>query len=149
MDGDRKQRWLKRAEAAYQRMFDSGELTTLTEREDVACLIGKELAAFLIEEHLASDAQVRPAKEQSPTCPKCQKPGQRVIQPKGKLPERPVTTRAGEVVLRREQWHCPRCRVLFFSARPQTETRHRGVQPAVDATRHAAGGQGGVVSGRQ
>ena len=44
MDGDRKQRWLKRAEAAYQRMFDSGELTTFTEREDMACLLAKELA---------------------------------------------------------------------------------------------------------
>ena len=149
MDGDRKQRWLKRAEAAYQRMFDSGELTTLTEREDVACLIAKELAAFLIEEHLAGDAQVRPAKEQPPACPKCQKAGQRVTRPKEKLPERPMTTRAGEVVLRREQWHCPHCRVLFFSARPQAETRHRGVQPAVAAARHAAGGQSVVVSGRQ
>ena len=149
MDGDRKQRWLKRAEAAYQRMFDSGELTTFTEREDMACLIAKELAAFLIEEHLASDAQVRPAEKQPPCCPKCQKAGQRVTPPRAKLAERPVTTRAGEVVLRREKWRCPRCRVLFFSARPQAETGHRGVQPAVAGESHAAGGQGVVVSGRQ
>ena len=149
MDGDRKQRWLKRAEAAYQRMFDSGELTTLTEREDMACLLAKELAAFLIEEHLASDAQVRPAEKQPPCCPKCQQAGQRVTQPREKLAERPVTTRAGEVVVRREKWRCPRCRVLFFSARPQAETGHGGVQPAVARESHAAGVQGIVVSGRQ
>ena len=145
MDGDRKQRWLKRAEAAYQRMFDSGELTTLTEREDMACLIARELAAFLIEEHLASDAQVRPAEKQPPCCPKCQQAGQRVTQPREKLAERPVTTRAGEVVVRREKWRCPRCRVLFFSARPQTETGHGGVQPAAARESHAAGGQSSVV----
>ena len=149
MDGDRKQRWLKRAEAAYQRMFDSGELTTFTEREDMACLIARELAAFLIEEHLASDAQVRPAEKQPPCCPKCQQAGQRVTQPRKKLAERPVTTRAGEVVVRREQWRCRRCRVLFFSARPQAETGHGGVQPADAREGHAAGGQGIVVSGRQ
>jgi hypothetical protein len=95
---------LKREEAENQRMFDGGELTTLTEREGVACLIAKELSAFLIEEHLAGDAQVRPAEEQPPACPKCHKAGQRVTRPKEKLPERPMTTRAGEVVLRCEQW---------------------------------------------
>jgi len=145
MDGDRKQRWLKRAEAAYQRMFDSGELTTLTEREDTACLIAKELAAFLIEEHLAGDTQVRPTLEQPPSCPKCQKAGQRVTRPKEKLPERPVITRAGEVVLRREKWRCPRCRVVFFSARPQAETWDGGVQPAIAGESHTAGGQGSIV----
>ena len=156
MDGEsrqkrelRRERWRKRSEAAYERMFVSHELTTFTEREDMACLIARELAAFLLEEHLADDAQVQPPEEQPGCCPKCQKPGQRLSEHNKKLPERPVTTRAGEVVLRREQWRCPTCRVFFFSARSQAETRHGGVQSAPAREGHATGGQGDVVSGRE
>ena len=147
-DGKR-ERWRKRAEAAYERMFAGKELTTFTEREDEAVLIARELAAFLLEEHLAEDAQVRPPEEQPACCPKCQKPGQRVAKRHEKLSERPLTTRAGEVTLRREQWRCPACRVLFFSARPQAEAGHGRVQPAAGGEGGAAGGQGGVVRGRE
>jgi hypothetical protein len=120
---EKRERWRKRAEAAFERMFVGKELTTFTEREDEAMLIGRELAAFMLEEHLADDPQVRPV-EESVCCPKCQKAGQRVTKSKEKLPERPLTTRAGEVTLRREKWRCPACRVLFFSVRPQTESGH-------------------------
>ncbi len=55
MDGkhtdERCERWLVRAEAAYHRMFDGKsekELATLTEREDMALALSKELAAFLL-----------------------------------------------------------------------------------------------------
>jgi hypothetical protein len=157
MDGESRQklelkreRWRKRSEAAFERMFASGELTTFTEREDMACLIARELAAFLLEEHVAGDAQVQPPEEQPACCPKCQKAGQRVNK-RGKtsLLERPLTTRAGEIVLRREEWRCPSCRILFFSTRSQAETWHGRVQPAPDREGHAAGGQGGVISGRE
>jgi hypothetical protein len=131
-------------------MFASGELTTFTEREDMACLLAREMAAFLLEEHLADDTQVRPPEEQPACCPRCQKAGERVSERnKKKLPERPLTTRAGDVVLRREQWRCRTCRILFFSARPQAEARHRGVQPAPAREGHAASSQGDVVSGRE
>jgi hypothetical protein len=156
MDGDacrklqeRRERWRKRAEAAFERMFAGKELTTFTEREDEAMLIARELAAFMLEEHLAGDPQVRPAEEQPPCCPKCQKPGQRVTKRNEKLPERPLTTRAGEVELRREKWRCQPCRVVFFSARPQVEVGHRGLQPAVAGEGGTASGQGSVVRGRQ
>jgi len=36
------------------------ELVTLTEREDVAVSLGKELAAFLLEEHVAADPAKAP-----------------------------------------------------------------------------------------
>ena len=52
------ERWVQRAEAAYRRMFEGKsqeELVTLTERENMAVLIAKELAAFLLEEHVARD----------------------------------------------------------------------------------------------
>ena len=121
------------------------QLVTFTEREDLACLLGKELATFLLEEHAAADRQVRPSGKQAVACPKCQQPGERVTQPDAKLPERGLTTRAGKVQLRREQWRCPSCRILFFSARPQVEVGDRGVQPAGVGAGGAAGEQGVVV----
>lgn len=145
---ERRERWRKRSEAAFERLAGK-ELTTFTEREDEAMLIARELAAFMLEEHLADDPQVRPVDEQSACCPKCQKPGQRVTKRSEKLPARPLTTRAGEVTLRREKWRCPACRVVFFSVRPQAEAGHGRVQPAGGGEGGAAGSQGNVVRGRQ
>ncbi len=126
MDGKGKdaryERWLARAEAAYQRMFcdkNQEELVTLTEREDMAVLLGKELAAFLLEEHVAADPAKVPAEASSTCCPKCGQPGKPAPQKVGKreaeLPGRTVTTRAGDICSRRERWKCARCRVVFFS----------------------------------
>ncbi len=61
MDGKQgtlRDRWVQRAEAAFERMFDGKsqeELVTLTQRERMAMLIAKELAAFVLEEHVALD----------------------------------------------------------------------------------------------
>jgi hypothetical protein len=74
MDGKQKdaryERWLARTAAAYERMFGGkshDELVTLTEREDMAVCLGEELAAFLLEEHVAADPAKAPA-EASTTC---------------------------------------------------------------------------------
>jgi hypothetical protein len=147
-----RERWLLRAGKAFERMFaEAGQeqLVTFTEREDMACLLGKELAAFLLEEHAAADGQARPSAKQPPCCPKCQQPGARVTKQKDKLGERELTTRAGEVKLRREQWRCPKCRILFFSVRPQTEVGDGALQSAGFADGGAAGEQGGVFQGGQ
>lgn len=112
-----RERWLLRAGQAFERMFaeaNQDQLVTFTEREDMACLLGEELAAFLLEEHAAADSQVRPGEKQPPCCPKCQGPAERVTKPKDKLTERELTTRAGKVKLQREQWRCKKCRVVFF-----------------------------------
>ena len=61
-----RERWLLRAGQAFERMFGKAhqdQLVTFTEREDVACLLGEELAAFLLQEHAATDRQVRPSDE--------------------------------------------------------------------------------------
>src|SRR5262245_39229566 len=95
-----RERWLLRASKAFERMFaeaNQEQLVTFTEREDMACLLGKELAAFLLEEHAAADGQVRPSERRPPCCPKCQKPAERATKPKEKLPARPLTTRAGQI----------------------------------------------------
>jgi len=68
MDGKQKNgrydRCLARGAAAYHRMFcdeNQEELVTLTEREEMAVCLGKELAAFLLEEHVAADPAKAPA----------------------------------------------------------------------------------------
>jgi hypothetical protein len=135
MDGKKKdaryERWLARAAAAYQRMFDGKsreELVTLTEREDMAVSLGKELAAFLLEEHVAADPAKAPAEASTTCCPKCGQPGQPAPQKTGKrgvnLPGREVRTRAGDISIQRERWKCARCRIVFFSARRSSEVGH-------------------------
>jgi hypothetical protein len=146
-----RERWLLRAGQAFERMFgetNQDQLITFTEREDLACLLGKELAAFLLEEHAGSDSQVRPSEKRPPSCPKCQQPGVRVTKANGPLPERELTTRAGEIKLQREQWRCPKCRIVFFSVRPQAEVGDGALQSTGLGERGAAGEQGGVVQGR-
>ena len=132
MDGKRKdsryERWLVRAGTAYERMFcdkKQEELVTLTEREDMAVSLGKELAAFLLEEHVAADPAKAPAEASTTCCPKCGQPGtpapQNVEKGKASLPERTVTTRAGDIDIQRERWKCSRCRIVFFSVRRSSE----------------------------
>ena len=123
MDGKRgtlHERWKERTEAAYRRMFEGKsqeELATLTQREDMAVLIAKELSGFLLEEQVASDPAARPVEASSTCCPKCGQPGARAAEEGAELQERTVTTRAGDIRVRRERWYCAKCRIVFFSAR--------------------------------
>jgi hypothetical protein len=122
MDGKRgtlQERWVQRTEAAYRRMFEGKsqeELVTLTQRENMAVLIARELAAFLLEEHVAMDSAAQPAEASTTCCPKCGQPGTPAVQGGEELPERTVTTRAGDIGVRRQRWRCAKCRVIFFSA---------------------------------
>jgi hypothetical protein len=100
------------------------EQETLTQREDMAVLIGRELAAFLLEEHVALDAAVQPTEASSACCPKCGQPGTPAVQEE-ELPERTITTRTGEIHVRRQRWRCAKCRVIFFSARREVEVGNR------------------------
>jgi len=152
-----RERWLLRAGKAFERMFaeaNQDQLVTFTEREDMACLLGEELAAFLLEEHAAADSQVRPSEKQPPSCPKCQGSGERVAKPKQKLTERELTereltTRAGKIKLQREQWHCKKCRILFFSVGPQAEAGDGEIQSTSTGEGGTPGGQGSLIQGGQ
>jgi hypothetical protein len=121
MDGTsktRRERWMQRAEAAYRRMFEGKseeELVTLTQREDMAVLIGKELAAFLLEEHVAMDPAAQPVEASTACCPKCGQPGSPAVQEE-ELHTRAVSTRVGRIGVRRQRWECRKCRIVFFSA---------------------------------
>ena len=117
--GSRHERWKQRAEAAYRRMFEGKsqeELVTLTQREDMAVLIGRQLAAFLVEEHVALDPAAQPAEASATHCPKCGQAGIPAVEEGGELTERTVTTRAGDIGIRRQRWCCVKCRIVFFSA---------------------------------
>jgi hypothetical protein len=122
MDGTskaRRERWMQRAETAYRRMFEgksAEELVTLSQRENMAVLIGKELAAFLLEEHVAMDPAAAPKEAATAHCPKCGEPGSPAVQEEGELTERTMTTRVGQIRVRRQRWECGKCRIVFFSA---------------------------------
>ena len=123
MDGKKgalHERWVQRSDAAFRRMFEGKskeELVTLTEREDMAVAIGKELAAFLLEEHVAMDSAAQPAEASTTCCPKCGQPGTPAVQKGKELLERTVTSRAGDIRMQRERWQCAKCRIVFFSVR--------------------------------
>jgi hypothetical protein len=118
-EGTLRERWRERAEASYRRMFEGKsqeELVTLTQREDMAVSLGKELAAFLLEEHVARDAAAQPADASTACCPKCGQGGTPAEEEGEELPDRVVRTRAGDIRLRRQRWRCADCRIVFFSA---------------------------------
>jgi hypothetical protein len=49
--------------------------------------------------------------------------------------------------VQREQWSCPKCRRVFFSAGPQAAVGNGGIQSAGSGESRAAGGQGAVLQG--
>jgi uncharacterized protein with PIN domain len=108
--------FLDSAAAAFDLMFGDAnqeQLVTLTQREQLACGMGKDLARFLLEKHVSADTASQP-KPDCVCCAKCGRPARKVAKPGA---ARPVTTLAGDIEFARQQWRCPRCRILFFSAR--------------------------------
>jgi hypothetical protein len=122
--------WLQQAAAVFDLYFDPEQAqppVTFSQREQRAGSLTRELAAFLLEQDLDQDPAARPSDERPPACPKCGRPAQRRTAPADPLPRRPLTCDAGEIMLRREQWHCKTCRVSFFPSGPQTPTEHGGL----------------------
>src|SRR5262249_1377468 len=125
-----KRQWLQQAEAAFELMFDADQqdrLVTFDQREARACSLTRELAAWLLEQHIAEDPAARHTDTEAPACPRCSRPARRDAPPADPLPGRALTSAAGEVTLRRERWYCPRCRAAFFPAGPQARLGHRGL----------------------
>ena len=125
-----KRQWLQQAEAAFELMFDADQqdrLVTFDPREARACLLTRELAAWLIEQHIAEDPAVRHAGTEAPACPRCSRPARRETPPEDPLPGRSLTSAAGEVTLRRQRWYCPRCRAAFFPSGPQARPGDGGL----------------------
>jgi hypothetical protein len=107
------------------------ELVTLTQREDMAVSIGRELAVFLLEEHVGKDSAAQPSDASTTCCPKCGQPGTPADQGDDELPERTVTTRAGDIRVRRERWRCAKCRIIFFPLDVRLHLGTEGYSPTV------------------
>jgi hypothetical protein len=125
-----RQQWLQQAEAVFDLYFPDGHAeapVTFSQREQRACDLTRELAAWLLEQDLDQDPTARPDDSQEIACPRCGQPAQRRTQPGEPLPRRQLTSDAGEVTFRREQWHCKTCRVSFFPSGPQAPAGHGGV----------------------
>src|SRR5437016_3040964 len=76
-DSDRRSalrtQWLQRAADAFDRMFGSDEqdlLVSFDQREQRACLLGDDLALWLLQQHLNEDSLAGPSLTQTPPCPK-------------------------------------------------------------------------------
>jgi hypothetical protein len=125
-----REQWLQQAAAVFDLYFDTEQAeppVTFTQREQRACTLARELAAFLLEEDLGHDPDARPAADQPARCPKCGGAAQRHTPPGKPLPRRPLSSAAGEITLCREQWHCKTCRVSFFPAGPQAPVGDGGL----------------------
>ena len=125
-----REQWLQQAAAVFDLYFDPEQAqppVTFTQREQRACGLARELAAFLLEEDLGHDPAARPPDGRPAACPKCGRPAQRRTPPGEPLARRPLTSAAGEITLRREQWHCKACRVSFFPSGPPTPARDGGL----------------------
>jgi hypothetical protein len=121
MDGDlesKRDRWKQRTDKAFERMCagkSAAELVTMDEREEMAMVLAKEMAAFLLEENIRQDPAAAPPR--AACCPRCGGEATAAPQPEDPMPERVVTTRAGDVALRRQRWRCGKCRILLLCAR--------------------------------
>ena len=127
-----RQRFLTQAAAAFDLMFGiehQEQLITFEQREERACELGRDLTAWMLQQHINADPDARPDATPAPTCPKCLRPGRRVTREGDPLPRRPVTTLAGEVTLHRPKWRCTTCRVVFFPPGPTAAVGDGRVQP--------------------
>ena len=125
-----RQRFLAHAAAAFDLMFRpeyQDQLVTFDQREERALEVGRDLTAWLLQQHANADPQARPGADQPPTCPKCGRPGQPATAPDEPLPQRCVTTLTGEVTVQRAKWRCTTCRVVFFPPGPEAPPRYRGL----------------------
>lgn len=129
---DRRRRFLCHAAAAYDLMFapaHQDQLVTFDQREERACELGRDLAAWLLQQHANADPEAQAAElsASGPSCPKCGRPGRWVVGTDEPPPNRRLTTLTGAVTLHRSQARCTACRVVFFPLGPEAPPRHGGV----------------------
>ncbi len=118
---DLRRRWLAHAAAAFDLMFHpdhQADLVTFDQREARACELGRDLTAWLVQQHVNADELARPAEHTQILCPKCGHPARRNTDPDGPPGTRQLTSLSGEVQLHCDQWTCTACRVVFFPPGP-------------------------------
>lgn len=126
-----RRRFLSHAAAAFDLMFAppyQDQLVSFDQREERACELARDLAAWLLQQHANADPVAHPTAEPlPPPCPKCGRPGRWVAAADEPPPGRRVITRAGPVTLHRTKARCTACRVVFFPPGPEAPPRDRGV----------------------
>jgi len=116
-----RRRWLAHAAAAFDLMFHpdhQADLVTFDRREARACELGRDLSTWLVQQHANGDGLARPGADREVLCPKCGRPARRKADPGAAPPGRRLTGLSGEVELRRDQFLCTACRVVFFPPGP-------------------------------
>jgi hypothetical protein len=116
-----RRQFLGHAAAAFDLLFHPDhqpDLVTFEQREQRAHELSADLETWLLQQHVNADPLACPPPETPVPCPHCGKPAQLVPRPDRPLFQRTLTTRAGEVVLKRRQWRCATCRVAFFPSGP-------------------------------
>jgi hypothetical protein len=147
-----RRQWLAHAGAAFDLMFHSehqADLVTFDQREARAVELMRDLGMWLLQRQVQADPAVRPPEGQPVCCPKCGQHAKRVTGPEDDLPSRILTTLTGEVELKREQWACTACRVVFFPPGRAAGPGHRGLQPRRPAQVHPPGPEGALGPGRR
>jgi hypothetical protein len=112
-----RQQFLDQAASAFDLLFapdNSEQLVTFDQREQRVLELGQQLLTSLLQQHANADPAADPLPQQQPLCPHCQRPGRRASPPHHPLPQRTLTTAAGDVVLRRARFRCTACRAVFF-----------------------------------
>jgi hypothetical protein len=115
-----RQQFLDQAGAAFDLLFDpqiANDLVTFDQREQRARDLGQKLIVALLQQHLQHDPASNPDPQQTPLCPRCQRPAQRRTPADQPLPQRLLTTGLGEVAFARAAYRCTTCRVVFFPPR--------------------------------
>ena len=145
-------RFLAHAAAAFDLLFDPDQPSDslpFTQREQRAAELSRDLATWLLQQHLENDPLACPRDAPPLPCPRCARPaGPRVVKDKPRL-QRTLTTRVGAVSFQRQKWYCKICRISFFPSRRPTPAGCRGSQPRCPATCDPTSAKSGLVPGRQ
>jgi hypothetical protein len=123
-----RRRWLSHAAAAFDLMFDpiyQDQLQSFEQREQHAHQLSRDLAAWILAQHANADEQAALPEGQLARCPRWGKPAQLDSLPDDPLPQRALTSSAGEVTLKRQRWRCTTCRVAFSPSGPPTRSGGR------------------------
>jgi hypothetical protein len=103
------------------------QLVTLTQREDMACALGKDLSRFLLERHVSSDTAAQP-KPDRVCCPKCGRTARKITKTDT---SRPVTTLAGDIDLHASNGAARVAESFFFPLDEKLQLGTEGYSPQV------------------
>lgn len=115
-----RQQFLAHAGAAFDLMFHpehQADLVSFDQREQRVHELMRDLGAWMLQRQCNADPLAVPPASQTVVCPRCHRPAAPLTTADDPLPARKLTTLTGEVELRRRQWRCKPCRLLFSPPR--------------------------------